>query len=121
VPFVDRNTDGLTPWQVARRRSGHVYAAARRRPGGDAQLDVESSPFFTAITGDAEGALAKIAGATGVSAHVLREHPNVLIGPVDAVVDVLQSRRDDLLVNYVTVQQSQIDAFAPVVARLHGL
>ena len=51
---------------------------------------------------------------------MLRDHPNVLIGPDDAVVETLQERRESFGVNYVTVQQSQAERFAPVVARLTG-
>jgi hypothetical protein len=36
-------------------------------------------------------------------------------------VECLQSRREELGVNYVTIQQPRIEAFAPVVARLRGL
>jgi hypothetical protein len=35
-------------------------------------------------------------------------------------VELLHSRRETLGVNYVTVQQTQIESFAPVVALLHG-
>ena len=122
VPFVEHTDAGLTPWNEARRRTGDVYAAARHREeGGFEDLDVESSPYFTEITDDAEGALAKVAHATGISADILRDHPNVLIGSVDAVAESLQSRREELGVNYVTIQQPRIEAFAPVVARLRGL
>lgn len=122
VPFVATNEAGLSPHNEARRRMGLVYAAARRRAaGGYDDLDIESSPYFTEITDDPDGALAKVASATGVSAEILRDHPNVLIGSVDAVVEILHTRREELGVNYVTVQQSRIDAFAPVVARLRGL
>ena len=121
VPFVARNESGLSPQDEARRRSGYVYAAARRRAhGGYDDLDIESSPYFTEITDDTDGALAKLASTTGVSADILRDHPNVLIGSVDAAVEVLQARREELGINYVTVQQSQTEAFAPVVCRLRG-
>jgi hypothetical protein len=48
------------------------------------------------------------------------DHPNVLIGDVDALVDRLQERRERFGINYVTVQQGALDAFAPVVERLAG-
>ena len=51
---------------------------------------------------------------------MLRDHPNVLVGSPESVVETLHSRRETLGVNYVTVQQSQIESFAPVVARLRG-
>lgn len=118
VPFVAHNEAGLTPLAEARRRIGYVHAAA---PDRLENLDVESSPYFTEITDDPESALDELASKTGISADILREHPNVLIGSVDGVVDTLRSRREELGINYVSVQQAQADAFAPIVARLRGL
>jgi hypothetical protein len=43
-----------------------------------------------------------------------------MIGSLETVVGMLYSQRDSLGVNYVTVQQSQIEPFAPVVDRLSG-
>ncbi|WIM87925.1 TIGR03621 family F420-dependent LLM class oxidoreductase [Candidatus Mycobacterium wuenschmannii] len=117
VPFVARDADGRDPQTVARHRMEAVRAAAGERFG---RLEIEGSPYFTAITDDPEGALAKAAASTGISADVLRDHPNVLVGPLETVVDLLFSRREALGVNYVTVQQSQIRSFAPVVAQLTG-
>ena len=85
-----------------------------------ARLDVESSPYFTQITDDPETALAALGTSTGIDAELLRDHPNVLVGSVESVVETLCSRREELGINYVTVQQSQIASFAAVVARLHG-
>ena len=117
VPFVARDADGLDPQAVAQRRIGFVRAAAGERY---AQLDVESSPYFTEITDDPETVLAGLAKSTGIAADLLRDHPNVLIGSSESVVELLHSRRETLGVNYVTVQQTQIESFAPVVALLHG-
>jgi hypothetical protein len=117
VPFVARDADGLDPQSVAERRIGFVQAAAGGRYG---QLDVESSPYFTEITDDPDAALADIGKTTGIPAELLRDHPNVLIGTPECVGELLCSRRESLGVNYVTVQQSQIESFAPVVALLHG-
>ncbi|CNH27451.1 putative F420-dependent oxidoreductase%2C MSMEG_2516 family [Mycobacterium tuberculosis] len=61
-----------------------------------------------------------MAKSTGIAVDLLRDHPNVLVGSLERVVDELHSRRETLGVNYVTVQQAQIESFAPVVARLHG-
>jgi probable F420-dependent oxidoreductase len=115
VPFVARDADGLDPHSVAQRRIDVVRGAAGKRFNG---LDIESSPYFTAVTHDPEDALTKAAAATGIPADVLREHPNVMIGSPETVVEMLYSRRKSLGVNYVTVQQSQIESFAPIVDRL---
>jgi probable F420-dependent oxidoreductase len=117
VPFVARDADGLDPQAVAERRIGFVRTAAGERYG---RMDVESSPYFTEITDDRETVLAGVAKSTGISADLLRNHPNVLIGSTESVVELLRSRRETLGVNYVTVQQSQIESFAPVVATLDG-
>ncbi len=120
VPFVAHDADGLDPRAVAGRRIGFVRDAAGERFGG---LDVESSPYFTQITDDPETAQASLAGlakSTGIAIELLRDHPNVLVGSVESVVEALCSRRERLGINYVTVQQSRIESFAPVVARLHG-
>jgi len=117
VPFVDRDADGLDPPAVARRRIGFVRAAAGGRFGG---LDVESSPYFTEITDDPQTVLEGVAKSTGFPVDLLGSHPNVLIGSPESVVEMLCSRRETFGVNYVTVQQSQIESFAPVVEALHG-
>jgi probable F420-dependent oxidoreductase len=117
VPFVARDAEGLDPQAVAQRRIGFVRAAAGERYRG---LDVESSPYFTEITDDPETYLAGVAKSTGIPVDLLRDHPNVLVGPAESVVETLRSRRETFGVNYVTVQQSQIESFAPVVTRLHG-
>ncbi|CAM4311456.1 hypothetical protein MYSE111917_21285 [Mycobacterium senriense] len=44
----------------------------------------------------------------------------MLIGSAEHVAEALHSRRETMGINYVTVQQAQIDSFARVVARLHG-
>ena len=118
VPFVARDADGLDPQAVA-------AASDRLRPrrGRRALSAVSTSrvrPYFTEITDDPEAALAGLAKSTGIAVDLLRDHPNVLVGSLESVVETLCSRRETLGVNYVTVQQSQIESFAPVVARLHG-
>jgi probable F420-dependent oxidoreductase len=118
VPFVARNDAGLDPRAEALRRTGYVRAAAADR---FPSLDIESSPFFAEITSDPATALDGVASKTGIAVEILTDHPNVLVGTVDSVVDTLHQRRDELGINYISVQQSQIEAFSPVVSRLRGL
>ena len=117
VPFVAHDGKGRDPQTVAQRRIDVVRTAAGERYG---RLEIESSPYFTAVTDNPETALSKAASSTGIPADVLREHPNVMIGSLETIVEMLYSRRDSLGVNYVTVQQSQLEAFASVVDRLRG-
>lgn len=117
VDFTPVNDDGLTPHEEAQRRLGYV-----RDAGGDhvEHLDIESSPFFTKITDDVAGATDPIASMLRVEASLLLDHPNALFGTVEAIVDLLLERRETYGVNYVTVQQGELERFAPVVARLSG-
>lgn len=117
VPFVAVNDDGLSPSDEATRRVEYVRAAAGDR---FPEMDVESSPYFTEITNDTDAALARVAKMVRADADVLIDHPNVLIGTTDMLVDLLESRRESHGVNYVTVQQSSVKDFAPVVERLTG-
>lgn len=118
VSWEPVNELGLTPMQEARRRIGFVRDAAGDRFGG---LDLEISPYFSAVTDDVDDAIGRLAvRLRHADPQVLRDHPNVLVGTVDAIVDRLQERRETLGINYVTVPQELIGSFAPVAARLHG-
>ncbi len=117
VPFDEVNAAGRTPAQEAVHRLGLVREAAGER---FADLEIESSPFFTAITDDPDAAVTRVAKLLGVPPAGLTEHPNVLIGSLDEVVERLQERREVFGANYISVQQSELERFAPVVARLAG-
>jgi len=117
VAFVAHNEAGLTPMGEAARRVGYVREAAGDRFG---QLDIENSPYFAAITSDRAGALERIAKMMKCEVSVIDDHPNVLVGDAQQVEDTLVRRREELGINYVTVQESLLDAFAPIAARLAG-
>lgn len=109
--------DGTTPQQQALSRISTVRKAAGGRLDS---LDIESSAFFTTVTDDVTSAAERLGAAIKAPAADLPEHPNVLLGSVEAIVERLQERRQLYGVNYVTVQQSDMRAFAPVVAKLTG-
>ena len=117
IPFVPVNDAGLTPEQEAVHRMGYVKDAAGSRLD---RLDVESSPFFTRVTDDTGSVYTKLAKMLRTEEAVLPDHPNVLVGSQDEIVERLQRRRDVIGVNYVSIQQSEMDNFAPIVARLAG-
>jgi probable F420-dependent oxidoreductase len=53
-------------------------------------------------------------------ADALLASPNALVGSVDQICADLQERRERFGISYVSIPSSEIDAFAPVVARLAG-
>ncbi|MQY27622.1 TIGR03621 family F420-dependent LLM class oxidoreductase [Nocardia aurantia] len=117
VPFDAVDAAGRTPQQEAVRRLDFVRAAAGDRFG---EIDIESSPFFTTITTDPAAALSGLATMLRTPADGLADHPNVLAGTVEEVVDQLLERREMYGANYITVQQTEYAAFAPVVELLTG-
>ncbi len=107
------------PFDEIQRRVGYVRAAAGDRFD---HLEIETSPSYTEITDDVEGTMRRIAPTLrNADPRILRDHPNVLVGSVDQMVDRLQALRETIAVNYITIPSGQVDAFAPVVSRLAGL
>ena len=120
VPFAARNTDGLTPQEEAARRFEYIRDGAGSRIG---DLDIESSPYFVSVStsgNETDGAYGRLAAKTGIAREVLLDHPNTLVGPADAIAETLQARRETYGVNYITIQQSQFERFAPIAAQLTG-
>jgi alkanesulfonate monooxygenase SsuD/methylene tetrahydromethanopterin reductase-like flavin-dependent oxidoreductase (luciferase family) len=108
---------GLTPEQEAERRVGIVRDAAGPRFD---DIELEISPYWVEVTHDARAALDRVVAMMHVADDGLADHPNVLIGSLDTVVERLERRREIIGVSYVTVPHAQMHAFAPVVARLAG-
>jgi hypothetical protein len=118
VAWTPVNDAGLTPMEEAVRRYGFIVSAAGARLP---TLDIESSPYWSDVTDDVDAVLARRAvELRNADPDVLREHPNVLIGSVPRICDLLEERRATTGVNYVTVTGDRIDDFAPVVEQLTG-
>jgi probable F420-dependent oxidoreductase len=118
VSWAPVNDAGLTPMEEAARRFGFIRDAAGSRLDA---LDIESSPYWSEVTDDVEEELARRAvELRNADPEVLRNHPNVLIGPVPLIVELLEERRATTGVNYVTVPGERLEDFAPVVAALTG-
>jgi len=91
-----------------------------REGAGDrfADIELEVGGYFLAITDDALGTAAKFAAPFGLTAEEMLEHPNALIGSIDAICDRLVERRERYGISYVMVSTRSTEAFAPVVSRL---
>ena len=60
------------------------------------------------------------ANRPGLTADLLLESPNALIGTPDGIAETLEMRRERYLISYIVVTDEDMEAFAPVVARLSG-
>ncbi|MBL7502772.1 TIGR03621 family F420-dependent LLM class oxidoreductase [Frankia sp. CNm7] len=115
VPFVAVNEAGLTPAEELARRVGYVHDAAPERRG---VLDLEGSPNFLEITADRAEATERIAGWMKTTREVVAAHPNVLIGTADEIAETLIERRETYGINYISIQQAQVESFQPIAAQL---
>jgi probable F420-dependent oxidoreductase len=85
-----------------------------------ADLEFEIGAYFTSVGEGAEAAVDGMAKAFGLTPEELRRHPHGLFGTVDEICDELVRRREMFGINYITVPDTTLDAFAPVVAKLTG-
>jgi len=99
------------------KKLGWVREAAGER---FASLELEIGAYFTFVTDAPEAVAGGLARALGLSADELLEHPHALIGSPAAICEQLDRRRERYGISYVTVPDTALEAFAPVVARLTG-
>jgi probable F420-dependent oxidoreductase len=106
-------------------RIGWVRAAAGERFGA---IELGTLLFELHVTEDARGTAAMLAerwtahpqGAPVTAAHLL-DSLSVLVGSVEQIVERLQRWRAELGISYIVVfTEPQMEAFAPIVARLAG-
>ncbi|NIP16508.1 MAG: TIGR03621 family F420-dependent LLM class oxidoreductase [Pseudomonadales bacterium] len=83
-------------------------------------LEIEIGAYFTVVTDDAKPVVQGMAQMFGMSEDEMLHHPHGLFGSVDAICDELQRRREEFGISYFTVGEDNLEAFAPVVARLSG-
>jgi probable F420-dependent oxidoreductase len=83
-------------------------------------LELQIRYFFASITDDRKGLAESVAPAFDMTAEEALDAGIVLTGTVDEVCDLLLARRERWGVTNIVLGDDQIEAFAPVVARLAG-
>jgi probable F420-dependent oxidoreductase len=93
-----------------------------REAAGDrfSDIELEIAAYFTLVTDDVETVSEGMGKVFGLSGEEMRAHPHALFGTVDAICEELVRRRELYGISYVTVNDIQMEQFAPVVARLAG-
>jgi hypothetical protein len=84
------------------------------------QLELHQQVFLLTVTDDREAAAAGIAQFMQTTVEEVLSAPIVLIGTVQQVVDQIQRQREVYGISHLTVEQSSMQAFAPIVERLAG-
>jgi len=83
-------------------------------------LVLEIGAYFTFVMDDPRSVAEGMGAIFGLTPEQMMAHPHALMGSVDAIVDELQRRRELYGLHAYTVGDQQLEAFAPVVARLAG-
>jgi probable F420-dependent oxidoreductase len=94
-----------------------VHAAAGDRM---AHIEMNIRAFLVNVTADGAAARAAMASMVGVDPPMIDASPFALIGPPEELVERLLERRERWGFSYVIVGGGDVEAFAPVVARLAG-
>lgn len=84
------------------------------------QLVLQARIHLAMVTGDRMGVISELAPAFGLTPEQGAGTPHALVGSVEEICDQLVERRERWGISYIGLSGDQIDAFAPVVARLAG-
>lgn len=97
-----------------------IVADAAREAGRLDHIEINVRTFFVSVTDDRDSQVEALAGMVGVDPRMIEESPFALVGNVGEICDTLVARREQFGFSYIIVGAGELDAFAPVVARLAG-
>jgi probable F420-dependent oxidoreductase len=83
-------------------------------------IEVQSLTFVVQVVSNGAELIEQMASGFGMTPDQASETPAALIGSVDELIETLERRRQRWAMNYWVVHEGDMDAFAPVVARLAG-
>ena len=84
------------------------------------QLEIQILTFVAAVGADPVEVARAMAPGLGISEEEALSAPLALVGDADQLCDTLQARRDRWSASYWVIHEGEVDAFAPVVAKLSG-
>lgn len=115
---IDSTPASGSPEATAQKVAWIRDVAGERFP----QLELQMIVAFIAVTDDARTAAEQMVERWGVRDTMTTDDmlvtPHGLIGTVDHIIELLKERREQYGISYITILDSAIDDFAPVVARL---
>ncbi len=91
-----------------------------REAAGDRDPELHVRVHLAMVTDDREGLIDQWASGFGLTPEQARETPHALIGDVPQICDQLEERRERWGISYLGISADQLEAFAPVIARLAG-
>ena len=96
-------------------------AVVREAAGARAdEIELQVRVHLAMVTDDRDGVVEELSPAFGLTSEQGRTTPHALVGSVDQICDQLIERRERWGISYLGMSADQLDAFAPVIARLAG-
>jgi probable F420-dependent oxidoreductase len=83
-------------------------------------IEIQSLTFVVQVVPNAAELIEQMAPGVGMTPEQAAESPAALVGSVDELVEILERRRRRWSMNYWVIHEPEMEAFAPVVARLAG-
>jgi len=123
IVSINFNNSGAGPDPLAsgpaqvKEKVSWIEAAAGSR---FASLELDIGAYFLAVDADQAAAAGRFVPTLGPDIDAVIAHPHALVGSVDQICDMLQRRREEYGISYVTVFDTQMGEFAPIVDRLAG-
>jgi probable F420-dependent oxidoreductase len=115
--FVGRETSTSARAERYRERVSWVREAAGERFD---DLEFQVLTFIVQVVPNRDEVIERTAPLFGMTAAEAAEVPLVLVGTVDQICETLVQRREEYGFSYTVIHEPEMEAFAPVVARLAG-
>jgi len=84
------------------------------------ELEINTLVFEAHVTDSPQAILERIGEETGTDPEVVRDSPQVLVGTVEEICEVIEERRAAYGISYYSFYENDIETMAPVVERLSG-
>jgi probable F420-dependent oxidoreductase len=115
ISLLDRRLPGRPTPPTFDEKVQWVREAAGER---FSELELHVNGSVVAITDAREAAVQAFAARTGQTPAEALASPGTLVGSIDSVVDKLHAMRERFGISYWAIHARDVDAFAPVLARL---
>jgi alkanesulfonate monooxygenase SsuD/methylene tetrahydromethanopterin reductase-like flavin-dependent oxidoreductase (luciferase family) len=99
---------------------GWVRDAAASAGRALSDIELEIGAYFTFVTNAAQQTAEGFGKMFGLSTEDMLQHPHALFGTTAEIADELIRRRDLYGISYITINDTAMEAFAPVVEQLAG-
>ena len=83
-------------------------------------IELQTRVHLTMITDDRHKVAAEMAPLLGISAEEALESPHALVGTIEECIEDLQRWRDRWGISFVSINGTEMEAFAPIVEALAG-